>query len=134
MRRRISPGAPGCMAISAFTTFWSIAGLLDWEFSHVGDVAEDLAYARPFIEQVLSWAEFEQLYRAHGGAEVDPGAIHFWGVFGLLRIGLGCFATLGEIDRANLRLDAKASYVAVSFAEPFVIDAAKLALGPDQGE
>ena len=108
-----------------------IAGLLDWEFSHVGDVAEDLAYARPFIEQVLPWEEFEALYRAHGGPQVDPASVHFWGVFGVLRIGLGCYATLGEIDRHNPRLDAKASYVAVSFAEPFVIDAAKLALkGP----
>lgn len=106
----------------------AIAGLLDWEFSHVGDVAEDLAYARPFIEQVLPWKAFEPLYRAHGGPEVDRAAVHFWGVFGMLRIGLGCYATLGEIDRANPRLDAKASYVAVSFAEPFVIDAARLAL------
>lgn len=105
-----------------------IAGLLDWEFAHVGDVAEDLAYARPFIEQVLPWPEFDALYRAHGGPVVPAEAVHFWGVFGLLRIGLGCYATLGEIDRHNARLDAKASYVAVSFGEPFVIDAAKLAL------
>lgn len=106
-----------------------LAGLLDWEFAHIGDAAEDLAYARPFIEQVLPWAEFETLYHAHGGAVVEPAAVHFWGVFGILRIGLACHATIAQIDAANPRLDTKAAYVGMSFATPFVIDAAKLALG-----
>lgn len=105
-----------------------LTGLLDWEFAHVGDIAEDLAYARPFIEQVLPWEEFEALYHGHGGSAADPSAVHFWGVFGIFRIGLACHATIAQLDAGNPRLDAKAIYVGLSFATPFVVDAAKLAL------
>jgi len=105
-----------------------ITGLLDWEFCHVGDVAEDLAYARPFVEKVAPWAQFEALYRRFGGAAVSHPCIDFWGVFGILRIGLGCYATLREVDRGNGCLDTKSAFVAQTYARPFVVDAAKLIL------
>jgi aminoglycoside phosphotransferase (APT) family kinase protein len=102
-----------------------ITGLLDWEFCHVGDVAEDLAYARPFVEQVVPWKEFDAIYRGHGGPAVADAAMNFWGVFGLFRIGLGCYATVHAIDLGNMRLDSKAAFVGQTYAKPFIIDAAK---------
>jgi aminoglycoside phosphotransferase (APT) family kinase protein len=109
-----------------------ITGLLDWEFCHVGDVAEDLAYARPFVEKVVPWCKFEALYRQFGGTTVSAAAVDFWGVFGILRIGLGCYATLHEIDRGNMCLDTKAAFVAQSYARPFVVDAARFILRTEQ--
>jgi aminoglycoside phosphotransferase (APT) family kinase protein len=105
-----------------------ITGLLDWEFCHAGDVAEDLAYARPFVERVVPWPDFASLYHRFGGVNVPAEAVDFWGVFGILRIGLGCTATLHEIDLGNMKLDSKAAYIAQTYARPFVVDAAKFIL------
>jgi len=45
-----------------------LAAILDWELAHLGDPAEDIAYAwSPLLRHLLSWEEFTQRYREHGG-------------------------------------------------------------------
>jgi aminoglycoside phosphotransferase (APT) family kinase protein len=44
--------------------------LLDWEFAHVGDPAEDLGIARVYAEDVMDWREFLEIYVAAGGRAV----------------------------------------------------------------
>lgn len=44
-----------------------ITACLDWEWSHVGNPVEDIAYLRPHIDQYSSWERFVQHYSAHGG-------------------------------------------------------------------
>ena len=47
-----------------------LTALLDWEFSHVGDPAEDLGIARVYAEDVMQWDEFMRLYLKAGGRDV----------------------------------------------------------------
>jgi len=47
-----------------------LVGLLDWEFLHVGDPAEDLGIARVYAEPMIPWREFMSIYTAAGGADV----------------------------------------------------------------
>ncbi|MDB5971514.1 MAG: hypothetical protein JWQ90_3964 [Hydrocarboniphaga sp.] len=107
-----------------------IQALLDWEFVHVGDAAEDLAYARPFVEKLVAWDDFRALYRQYGGVDVDAGTMRFYAVLGTLRVAIGCFAILDELYRGDARLDSKLVYVGHSFGEQFAIDAARTALSP----
>lgn len=76
-----------------------LAGVLDWELAHVGDVAEDLGWMC-----VRSWrfgaplpvagvGTREQLladYRDAGGRTVDLGTLRWWEAVGTLRWGVIC--------------------------------------------
>jgi aminoglycoside phosphotransferase (APT) family kinase protein len=46
----------------------ALAAILDWELAHLGDPAEDIAYAwSPLLRHLLPWEEFVAHYRTHGG-------------------------------------------------------------------
>jgi aminoglycoside phosphotransferase (APT) family kinase protein len=47
-----------------------LTAVLDWEFAHVGDPAEDLGIARVYAEDVMDWREFLDIYASAGGPEV----------------------------------------------------------------
>ncbi len=47
-----------------------ITACLDWEWSHVGNPVEDIAYLRPHIDAYSNWDRFVQHYSAHGGPEL----------------------------------------------------------------
>ncbi len=47
-----------------------LTGLLDWEFMHIGDPAEDLGIARVYAEAMMPWQQFMQAYCEAGGADV----------------------------------------------------------------
>ena len=47
-----------------------ITAVLDWESVHAGDPAQDLAYCRHAVKQVLPWAEFIDIYVASGGKPI----------------------------------------------------------------
>jgi aminoglycoside phosphotransferase (APT) family kinase protein len=49
----------------------NVNALLDWEFAHCGDPLEDLFYCKAFVEQVIDWETFMQVYIARGGADYD---------------------------------------------------------------
>lgn len=59
-----------------------VSAVLDWERSHLGHPAEDLAYLRGDIETIMDWDEFVAMYRKHGGKPVTEEALklfHMWG-------------------------------------------------------
>lgn len=61
-------------------------GLLDWELWHIGDPCEDLAYARGDVERSISWDQFLNEYRAHGGpARYTDAANEYFGLWASLR-------------------------------------------------
>ena len=62
-----------------------LTAVLDWEFAHLGDPAEDLAYARNTLGDALNWKAFLSEYQRAGGVEVDARRIHFFQVWGHLR-------------------------------------------------
>ncbi|HWM71423.1 MAG TPA: phosphotransferase family protein [Steroidobacteraceae bacterium] len=59
--------------------------LLDWEFAHPGDPAEDLAYCRPSVEQIMPWADFMTQYRGSGGPEINAERLQFFEIWRCLR-------------------------------------------------
>jgi len=63
----------------------SLSALIDWEFVHIGDPAEDLAYVRNTAGHSLDWNRFLELYEAAGGARIDPARLHVFQVWGQLR-------------------------------------------------
>jgi aminoglycoside phosphotransferase (APT) family kinase protein len=59
--------------------------LLDWEFTHPGHPAEDLAYCRPYVEKIMNWDDFLQHYQDHSGLPVNAAQIEYFAVWGYLR-------------------------------------------------
>lgn len=89
-----------------------VSVLLDWEFAHLGDPAEDLGwYCAPiytrehFIRDAWSQDEFLSRYAAATGVLVEPERLHFWQVLSMFKlaaillVGIGSFLE-GETDRA----------------------------------
>lgn len=87
-----------------------LAGVLDWELSHLGDPHDDLAYGcmtvwrfgqldRPAFG-VGGLDDYFAAYRDAGGAAVDPERFHFWLVFRTLWWSLGCLQ-MGEAWRSG---------------------------------
>jgi len=79
-----------------------LRGVFDWEFAHLGDPAEDLAWPC-----VRSWRfghdaqrlggvgqaeDFFQAYEGAGGKPVDRRAVGFWEILGNFRWAVGCVA------------------------------------------
>ncbi len=79
-----------------------LRGVFDWEFAHVGDPAEDLAW--PCVRSwrfghdaqrlggVGSFEEFHEAYERAGGRKVERRAVEYWEVMGNLRWAVGCVA------------------------------------------
>jgi aminoglycoside phosphotransferase (APT) family kinase protein len=58
-----------------------LTALLDWEFSHAGDPAEDLAYCKFLIQRLTPWPDFMTAYRDAGGPEISDARIRFFSVW-----------------------------------------------------
>jgi aminoglycoside phosphotransferase (APT) family kinase protein len=89
-----------------------LVGVFDWEFAHVGDPAEDLAWpcvrSWRFGQDALRLGgvgepeEFLEAYEKAGGRAVDRQAVYYWEVLGNLRWAVGCIA------QANRHLSGQA--------------------------
>ncbi len=79
-----------------------LAAVIDWEFSHVGDIHEDLAWPTMrdwrfehdalTVGGVGTLEDFHAGYREAGGAAIDPRALAWWEVLGNLRWSVVCHA------------------------------------------
>ena len=59
--------------------------LLDWEFAHAGDPAEDLAYCRPTVSRVMPWEDFLEAYHAAGGPSITPERLEYFEIWRTVR-------------------------------------------------
>ncbi|MEJ2003172.1 MAG: phosphotransferase family protein [Maritimibacter sp.] len=109
-----------------------IQAVLDWEFWHIGDAREDLAYIKPFMEQIGGLATFLAAYQEAGGVSSDAASEGFYTVLGSVRVAMGCYALQNGFKNAVPTIDSKMIYVGRSFADRFLIDAAKIATGAGQ--
>lgn len=75
----------------------SIAALLDWEFSRIGDPVEDLASIKPFMDQIDSWDDFYTTYQAAGGFTVDQRAEDYFTVWQETRNMVACLGSLNSL-------------------------------------
>lgn len=79
-----------------------LRAVIDWEFAHRGDPAEDLAWPGlrdwRFGNDPLDFggvgrrADFYAAYEAAGGALVDRTAVGYWEILGNLRWAIGCLS------------------------------------------
>ena len=78
-----------------------ISAVLDWEFTHPGDPAEDLGwYLTPYyaaehlIPGAFSAEDALRRYEATGGMSVDRQAVRFWSVFAMYKLAYMTIAAL----------------------------------------
>ncbi|MEZ4406283.1 MAG: phosphotransferase family protein [Polyangiales bacterium] len=110
--RWLEQRAPACEALSVvhgdfrvgnvLVTPAGLEAVIDWEFAHLGDRHEDLAWPTlrdwrfgndaKSLGGVGELDEFIDAYRAAGGAEVDRGALAWWQVAGNVRWAVMCHA------------------------------------------
>jgi aminoglycoside phosphotransferase (APT) family kinase protein len=87
----------------------TLTALLDWEFAHAGDPAEDLTYCKYLVERILPWDEFMAAYSAAGGKPISDIRIRFFSVWRTLHLsiltGFAMEAFAKGVDR-DLRLAA----------------------------
>ncbi|HTT84000.1 MAG TPA: phosphotransferase [Rhizomicrobium sp.] len=69
-----------------------LSAVLDWEFAHAGDPAEDLVGSEHFTTEVLPWAEFMAIYRDHGGEDISRERFHFFALWRSLRFAIATAA------------------------------------------
>src|SRR5262249_26214719 len=79
-----------------------LVGVFDWEFAHVGDPVEALAW--PCVRSwrfgqdnlrlggVAGPEEFLEAYASATGRAVDRAAVHYWEILGNFRWAVGCIA------------------------------------------
>jgi aminoglycoside phosphotransferase (APT) family kinase protein len=99
-----------------------LTALLDWEFAHIGDPAEDLMYSRLFVEQVIDWPSFVKLYVGYGGVAPTPEQERFFAVWQSARNAAGC-ARAVSIFLAQPSADIKLAVSGLTFEPRFAIDA-----------
>lgn len=63
----------------------ALSVVLDWEFAHVGDPAEELAYVKITVGEAMDWDAFMAEYRSAGGAAVDARTLHYFMVWAYVR-------------------------------------------------
>ncbi|KXU33798.1 hypothetical protein A0J57_03930 [Sphingobium sp. 22B] len=110
----------------------ALSVVLDWEFAHIGDPAEDVAYVRNTAGPHLDWRRFLDDYRSTSGIEFDPARLHYFRVWGYCRNALAaalatnCFAT-GRLDNLNI------AHVGFFYLPRFVEAATRLIMdGPER--
>jgi aminoglycoside phosphotransferase (APT) family kinase protein len=62
-----------------------LSAVLDWEFAHIGDPAEELGYIATTVGSALDWSRFMSRYVEAGGDPVDPVTLHFFKVWSQVR-------------------------------------------------
>jgi len=80
-----------------------LTAVLDWEFGHLGDPAEDLAYACNTLGSALDLQGLLDEYRKAGGAEISPERIRFFRIWGHVRN--ACAANLCTAKLTTGRVD-----------------------------
>ncbi len=96
-----------------------VSALLDWEFTHIGDPAEDLGwYLTPYyaaehlIPGVFGAEEALRRYEAAAGAPVDRKAVRFWSVFAMYKLAYMTVAALRwQVDGDPSRMAASAEFI-----------------------
>jgi aminoglycoside phosphotransferase (APT) family kinase protein len=74
-----------------------LAGLLDWEFSHIGDPVEDLVMIKPFLQQIESWPRFIRAYETQSGLRMDARSARYFAVWTEVRNLIACLGSLNSL-------------------------------------
>lgn len=105
-----------------------LGSVLDWETSHIGDHAEDLYYAKPFVSQILEWDKFLDYYYQNGGKECPASSEPFYRVWLGARIGANC-AKIRAAYEDELPEAIAYAVIAYIFGRRTELDAANVVAG-----
>lgn len=114
-----------------------LSAVLDWEFAHVGDPAEDLGwyltsyYAHEhLIEGSWSADDFTAVYERALGAQADRKAIRFWAVFCLYKLAsMTMAAQFAFVNGDNSRMGSSADFILGPLLENTLRDMTGLTTG-----
>ena len=62
-----------------------LSAVVDWEFAHIGDPADDVGYVRNTVGGSLDWGDFMTAYRAAGGPDLSKERVRFFQIWGHVR-------------------------------------------------
>ena len=79
-----------------------LSAVLDWEFSHMGDPAEDLGYLRITMKDQINWKFFFEQYSSAGGQVPDLKRIFFCEIWSNIRNLVACSLILGSFETGHL--------------------------------
>jgi aminoglycoside phosphotransferase (APT) family kinase protein len=113
-----------------------LTGLLDWEFSHLGDPIDDLAWitVRSVMFKVEAQAFGERVravYAEAAGVEPDPERLAYWQAMVVLRNLVTCLASICNPVRGRDRL---VHYMLVPPLQVMIVDAMCRIAGIDPAE
>ena len=66
-----------------------LSAVLDWEFAHIGDPAEELGYVRETVGKSIDWDRLMANYIAAGGDPVDDATLRYFRVWAHVRNAAG---------------------------------------------
>ena len=81
----------------------TLSALLDWEYSHVGDPAEDIGYIRAMMGPQLDWHEFLASYVAAGGRTLDERRIRYFEIWAHVRNAASILLAAEHFESGRLR-------------------------------
>lgn len=99
-----------------------LAALLDWEYAHIGDPSEDVVYSRFFVEQMIGWRDFIDIYVEHGGIAPTAEQERFYAVWQSARNAAGCLKN-ESIFLTRENADIKLGVSGLTFKPRFAVDA-----------
>ena len=80
-----------------------LTAVLDWEFSHVGDPGEDLAYVRNMMGSQIEWPLFLEDYRQAGGRVPDERRLLFYEIWSHVRNTTSTVILAQQFESGRLR-------------------------------
>lgn len=96
-----------------------LSAVVDWEFAHIGDPADDIGYIANTVGSSLDWARFMELYIAAGGQEIDAERLRFFRIWGHLRNLTACQLSTNAYEVGRLH-DIKIAHVGHSMTPMFL--------------
>jgi aminoglycoside phosphotransferase (APT) family kinase protein len=96
-----------------------LSAVVDWEFAHIGDPADDIGYIANTVGGSLDWGRFLELYKQAGGIEIDPERLRFFRIWGHLRNLTACQLSTNAYEIGRLH-DIKIAHVGHSMTPMFL--------------
>lgn len=79
-----------------------LSGVLDWEYAHIGDPAEDLGYIKNGVDQQIDWSAFLQDYASTGRPVPDARRILYFQIWANVRNAVGIAAVMDHFESGRL--------------------------------
>jgi aminoglycoside phosphotransferase (APT) family kinase protein/transcription elongation GreA/GreB family factor len=86
-----------------------LSAVLDWEFAHIGDPAEEIGYIKVTVGAALDWDRLMARYQKSGGAPIDAQTLRYFQVWAYVRNAtasnlVSTLFDIGEVDDLKLTI------------------------------